>query len=167
MTPDDPGSIRTAEAFTRAVEPHWASMAALAARAGQARDDVLQDALATAWRRRRSYDPGRGGLRGWLLAIVVDAASKHWRTGRRVPVPAATDGANGPEADRSQALDLTRALEALTRRERQAVELYYYGDLDIAATAAAMRCSSGTVKSTLADARRRLYTYLGEDYRHV
>ena len=159
--------IRSAEGFARAVEPHWEAMAAIAARAGDARDDVLQEALAAAWRRRRSYDPARGGLRGWLLAIAVDACSKHWRNNRHTTQP--LDAAQGVVLDagasRPQALDVSRALSSLTKRERLAVDLYYYADLGIDDTAAAMRCTPGTVKSTLASARTRLRAYLGEDYR--
>ena len=159
--------IRSAEGFARAVEPHWEAMAAIAARAGDARDDVLQDALAAAWRRRRSYDPARGGLRGWLLAIAADARSKHWRDARRMPEPVDTSQAVevDPGRDGSQALDVDRALSSLTARERLAVDLYYYADLGVDDTAAAMRCSPGTVKSTLSSARTRLRAYLGEDYR--
>jgi RNA polymerase sigma-70 factor (ECF subfamily) len=46
-----------------------------------------------------------------------------------------------------------------------AVELHYYLDLPVNDIAQVMRCSPGTVKSTLADARARLLQHLGKDYR--
>ncbi|HRA75842.1 MAG TPA: sigma factor-like helix-turn-helix DNA-binding protein, partial [Propionicimonas sp.] len=60
---------------------------------------------------------------------------------------------------------LERALRRLSARQRLAVDLHYYLGLDVAGTAAVMRCSPGTVKSTLSDARGRLRRLLGEDYR--
>jgi RNA polymerase sigma factor (sigma-70 family) len=47
-------------------------------------------------------------------------------------------------------------LRALPPRQREAVVLRYYADLDEAGVAHAMRCSVGTVKSQLSQARRQL-----------
>src|SRR5689334_22235968 len=55
-------------------------------------DDVVQEALVRAWRRRSTYDERRGAPLPWLLAIVRDRAGRH-RTRRRVHLElAATDG---------------------------------------------------------------------------
>jgi RNA polymerase sigma-70 factor (ECF subfamily) len=40
------------------------------------RDDVVQEALARAWAKRRQLDPERGALSSWLLAITADQAAK-------------------------------------------------------------------------------------------
>ena len=48
------------------------------------------------------------------------------------------------------------AVSHLSPRQRQAVNCFYFVDLSIMETAAVMRCSPCTVKSTLADARHRL-----------
>jgi DNA-directed RNA polymerase specialized sigma24 family protein len=129
-------------------------MARLAARLapGADRDDVVQDALVRAWTKRRQYDPGRGTPSAWLLAITADQARRARRrsgaaVGHLVPAPAA-DGDRG--------LDLARALDRLTTRQRLAVDCHYYAGLTVAETAAVMGCAEGTVKSTLADARARL-----------
>lgn len=55
---------------------------------------------------------------------------------------------------------VTRVLGALPARQREAVVLRYYADLDEAGIAAAMHCSVGTVKSQLARARRQLSALL-------
>lgn len=48
----------------------------------------------------------------------------------------------------------------LTPRQRLAVDCFYFVGLSVTETAAVMRCSEGTVKSTLSDARNRIRTIL-------
>lgn len=174
--PADVGaSARSPTAFRSFVEPHWAVMERFARRVapdGQA-DEVLQEALITAWRKRRQHDPARGTARTWLLAIVADKAQKSYRSAyRRGRLPVA-----GPEAaevatfagaaDPTARLDMRAAIAELSPRQRIAITLHYYLGLSIAEAADVMSCSIGTVKSTLSDARRQLKRALGEDYRHA
>lgn len=59
---------------------------------------------------------------------------------------------------------MERAIRQLSPRQRLVVDLHYFLGLTVADAAGVMRCSEGTVKSTLADARKRLRDLLGEDY---
>jgi RNA polymerase sigma-70 factor (ECF subfamily) len=149
------------DAFAEFVRPHWAAMARLARRlCGAEWEDVLQDALALAWRKRTQFDADRGSPRTWLLTLTADQARKALRRNARSPVvidqPARPDGRD---------LDIERAIERLSERQRMAVELFYFLDLPVADIAVVMSCSPGTVKSTLSDARARLRDHLGGDYR--
>ncbi len=150
--------------FPEWIRPHWPAMARLAARlAGRAEwEDVLQDALALAWRRRDQFDESRGSARTWLLTLTADQARKSLRALRPSvgfePDETAAVIASGPD------VDLERALATLTDRQRLAVELYYYLGLPVADVGQVMACSVGTVKSTLSDARARLRAQLGESF---
>lgn len=157
------GSGSDAAGFAEWVRPHWAAMARFARRLSSPDDweDVLQEALAAGWRKRHQYDPARGSVQSWLLAIVADQAAKRWR--RLRPVPEAEQPA--PSREPALALDLDRAIRSLTRRQQVVVNLYYYLGLPVAEAAVVMGCAEGTVKSTLSDARSRLRELLGEDYR--
>ena len=147
-----------ADEFNDWVQPHLGAMANLAARlAGPAdRDDVVQESLTRAWRRWSTFEPDRGTPRAWLLAIVADRSRRTWRRRRRAGVAWTGATVGLQPAD----IDLERAIAKLAPRQRLAVELFYFLDLDITDTASVMRCSEGTVKSTLADARTRLRTLL-------
>jgi DNA-directed RNA polymerase specialized sigma24 family protein len=116
------------------------------------RDDVVQEALVNAWTKRAQFDPERGALGGWLLAIVADQARKSWRR-KFVFFGRLDDPIGAPSEDR---LDLEAAVRRLPERQRLAVDSHYFAGLNVAETAAVMRCSEGTVKSTLSDARRNL-----------
>jgi RNA polymerase sigma-70 factor (ECF subfamily) len=133
-------------------------MARLAARLAPfaERDDIVQEALSRAWTKRAQYDAARGTPSAWLLAITADQAAKARRRLRPAPPPdlAAAD----PATD--DAIDVERALGRLTKRQRLAVDCFYFVGLTVAETAAVMGCAQGTVKSTLADARSRLRALL-------
>lgn len=128
-------------------------------------EDVLQDALSVAWRTRAKFDSSRGGARNWLLAIVADQSRKDARRRRPTSQLSEADHAAEPD-DLDSDLDLTRALDQLTDRQRTAVVLHYYLALPVLDVAEVMGCSAGTVKSTLFDARGALKRHLGEGYRH-
>lgn len=142
-------------AFAQWVNPHLAVMASLAARltSDAERDDVVQEALLRAWKKQSQFDSNRGSVRTWLLAIVADQARRSRRRARPTSVIA---DLTMPSRPLDEQLDLEGAVSRLAPRQRLAVDCFYFVDLSIAETAAVMRCSPGTVKSTLADARHRL-----------
>jgi RNA polymerase sigma-70 factor (ECF subfamily) len=149
--------------FTDWVRPHLPAMSRLAARLTTLddRDDVLQDALTSAWRKFDRYDAERGGPQAWLLAIVADQARKTRR--RRKPTDPLPD--RQAPTDHAADIDIERAVGRLPRRQRLAVALHYFLDLPVAEVAAVMKCSDGTVKATLSHARARLRRELGEEFR--
>ena len=140
--------------FSELVEPYLPKMFHLADRlAGPVnRDDVVQEALINAWTKRVQFDPARGPLGGWLMAIVADQARKSWRRKLvffgRIERPVA--------ASQDDRLDVELAVSRLPERQRLAVECFYFAGLTVPETATVMRCSEGTVKSTLFDARANL-----------
>src|SRR5690348_8966746 len=85
-------------------------------------EDVVQEALASAWRHRDRFDPSRGTARSWLLAITADQARRFRRRSARIPVPVADVSTAG--SDHLPDLDLDRALQGLSARQRLAVELF-------------------------------------------
>lgn len=148
--------------FAAWVRPHLPAMTRLAARltAPLDRDDVVQEALVRAWRRRSTYDPSRGSELAWLLAIVGDQARRGRKRSRPPTVP--LDGTDAAVFDRAGDVDLERAIARLSTRQRRAVDLYYFVGLDTASCAEVMGCAEGTVKATLHQARGRLRTLLDE-----
>jgi RNA polymerase sigma-70 factor, ECF subfamily len=116
--------------------------------------DIVQDAFATAIRKRRSYR-GRGSLEGWLWAIVVNAARDARRRRREHDV-------EPPERAAEERRNGAVPLDLLTDRQREIVFLHYYADLDYAAIADALAISPGTVGATLTAARQTLRGALEE-----
>jgi RNA polymerase sigma-70 factor (ECF subfamily) len=151
----------TREDFSSFADPHRPAMVRLARRlSGGEADDVVQDALVRAWRKRHLFDPDRGTPQAWLLAIVAEE-SRRTRRRRR----ATEELVDRPVVDppRESDVDLERAIRRLAPRQRLAVELHYFVGLSVAETATVMSCAEGTVKSTLSDARHALHDQLGDN----
>lgn len=145
----------TPDGFAEWVRPHVPAMARLAARLAPTgdRDDIVQEALTRAWQKRGQFDPRRGAPGAWLLAITADRARQARRRPADAWLPAEVVGRVRSPDDR---LDVEFAVARLPPRQRLAVDCFYFAGLSVADTAAVMRCSEGTVKSTLSDARQRL-----------
>ncbi len=158
MTAVSRGTARvpdSADGFAEWVRPHLPAMSRLASRLAPDadRDDVVQEAMTRAWQKRHQFDGARGTPSAWLLAITADRARQARRRRSEAWLPAEIAGrVRSPDAR----LDVESAVARLPPRQRLAVDCFYFVGLSVADTAALMRCSEGTVKSTLSDARQRL-----------
>ncbi|HST68013.1 MAG TPA: SigE family RNA polymerase sigma factor [Mycobacteriales bacterium] len=111
-------------------------------------EDHAQTALTKlylAWRRIDRRESVDAYARRVLVRTVVDEHRRPWR--REHPAPELPERAAraDPADDR---LDLLAALARLPARQRAAVVLRYWADLDIAETARVLGVSEGTVKSS-------------------
>ena len=148
--------------FERFVEPHLHVLSAVGRRlvARDDVDDLVQETLLRAWRRRVTYRPELGTARGWLVAILVDRAAKSRSRSRPFDRTLTDEPGADPHLLTADLLDLDRAIAALPVRQHQVVTLYYIADLPVKEIARSLRVSEGTVKSQLHDARSRLRTAL-------
>lgn len=115
--------------------------------------DVVQDAFATAVRKRRSFR-GEGPLEAWVWRIVVNVARRAARRGLAQPLSLvespAPNGAGGEDAA------VRTWLAALPQRQRLVVFLRYYADLEYPAIAEILGIRVGTVSATLSSAHASL-----------
>ena len=119
--------------------------------------DAVQDAFVEAVRNRRAFR-GEGTLEAWVWRMVVNAARK-----RRRDLPEAAVEPAEPEASQNGFGDPVRAAVALLpERQRLALFLRYYADLDYAAIAATLDVREGTVGATLHAAHAALREALKE-----
>ncbi|MGV1047799.1 MAG: RNA polymerase sigma factor [Solirubrobacterales bacterium] len=121
-------------------------------------EDIAQDALLRAWRRRSTLrDSERRNQ--WLAAIVRNEAFRQHARVRPDPT-SAIEGQEGVEDERVVATvelaDLHAAMKRLNDRDRELLELRYQDDLTQAAIARKLGIPEGTVKVRLHRARKRL-----------
>ena len=118
--------------------------------------DAVQEAFATAVRRRHRFR-GDGPLEAWVWRIVLNSA-RHAAV--RDPQQDLLKGwSDEPPA---AVAEVRAAVARLPERQRLALFLRYYADLDYDAIATALGVSVGTVGATLNAARAKLRGLLEE-----
>jgi len=123
-----------------------------------AAEDVVQEAFVAVWRNAAAFDQARGNLRTWLLTIVRNRAIDRTRGAPHrkevAGLDAATEvpGGDNPSdvvvanADRAA---VRRHLRALPDRQRDTLELSYFGGLSQTQIARRLQVPLGTVKGRM------------------
>jgi len=152
-------SVAELECVYRAEFTRFVRVATAIAGDEQSGADAVHDAFVQAVRNRRSFR-GDGPLEAWLWRMVVNAAKK--RAGREL----ASDPQDIPAVHENGFGDPVRSLVAgLPERQRLALFLRYYADLDYESIAATLGVAPGTVGATLNAAHAALRNSLKEAHR--
>jgi RNA polymerase sigma factor (sigma-70 family) len=147
------------------------SLARSALGAGADAEDVTQQVFVSAWRGRDTFDPGRGSLAGWLVAITRNRIADLLRARQRddrVLLRLAAAGAVGeaPAVPSDQVVDrlvLADEMSRLPEAQRLVMTLAFYSDLTHEQIAEALRLPLGTVKSHIRRGLQRLRSRLEGD----
>lgn len=121
----------------------------------EAAEELTQDVFLTAWRKAAHFDPARGRLSTWLMAIAHNmAVDRLRRTAARTPetLGGLDDVPELGESDEESILDqqeAQRILGVLSARERELVELAYFRGWTAREIAEAGGIPLGTVKTRL------------------
>ena len=122
--------------------------------------DAVQDAFIRALKSRQSYR-GEAPLEAWIWRVVVNAALAARPTHEEPAGDVSVDyQANGTQA--GDEYGVRRWIAALPERQRAAVFLRYFADLDYRSIALALGVEVGTVSATLSAAHTALRRSLQE-----
>jgi RNA polymerase sigma factor (sigma-70 family) len=135
---------------------------------GPLAEDAVQEAFVGLWRRPGSYQPGRGTVRNWLLALThhkaVDLVRRETAEHRRLAARAVQEAIDPPRAADPaaeawtgiQAAEVRAALLELPEPQRRALTLAYFGGYTQTQIAELTGVPLGTVKTRMFTAMRRL-----------
>lgn len=129
-------------------------------------EEVTQEVLVEVWRKADRFDPDRGSAAGWITTLAhrraVDrvrseqaARDRDDRVSRR-DEPRAYDNVADEVQVRLDHWQVRRALAELTDRQREAIELAYFGGYTYRDVAEVLGIPEGTAKSRLRDGLLRL-----------
>ncbi len=154
------------DAFRSIVERHSGVLfgtAYLMTRDRARAEDMVQEALLSAWRGIRSFRPG-SNLRAWMIRILVNRVISEGRRNRveetelgpETPEPSAELEGEARAMQTEEQVLIGRAMSMLPDEQRQALTLRFYADLTVPEIARALGWAEGTVKSRIHRGLRRL-----------
>jgi RNA polymerase sigma factor (sigma-70 family) len=122
--------------------------------------DAVQSAFVAAVRSRRSFR-GTGGLDAWVWTIVVREARRLARAEHHASLDDLAEDVASAEVTTNGQRDpepfaVRRFIASLPERQREAVFLRYFADLDYRTIARVLEIEPGTVSATLSAAHQTL-----------
>jgi len=148
-------SIESLEQLYRDRYPRFLRLALAIVGSREAAADVVQEAFARALRHRDDFR-GEGSLESWIWSAVINTGRSQSKRGRRraelerVQDLASNNGHAEPWPE------LRAAIAVLPERQRQALFLRHYADLDYEQIGEVLGIARGTVSATLHAAHRSL-----------
>ncbi len=135
-------------------------------------EDAVQESFLAAWRRAASFDPTRAKVSTWLYTIVrnksVDLVRREEARPSLTSDEILQDTASGVDVEAQVTSRLgdarvREALGSLSIRDREVLELAYFGGLTQSELAARLQEPIGTIKSRTHAALGKLRQLLGGD----
>ncbi|MFI6814569.1 RNA polymerase sigma factor [Nonomuraea sp. NPDC050328] len=144
----------------------------LAARlGGEAADDLAAETFLVAFRKRSSFDAGRGTARAWLYGIATKLVAQHRRSEARRLRAFQRAPRDGPDTGHEERVidrvaagaqgRLAAELAGLAKGDRDVLLLVAVAELSYEEVAEALGIPYGTVGSRLNRVRRKLRAALG------
>jgi RNA polymerase sigma-70 factor (ECF subfamily) len=139
----------------------------------QTAEELTLDVFHDVWRRADTYDAAQGSVVGWVMNQARSRAidrlrfeQRKKRSGQHPYGAGPKNSATGPHESlefEEQARRLRGALGALTREEREAIEVAFFSGLTHAETAARLDQPLGTVKTRIRSGLDKLRHALAEE----
>jgi RNA polymerase sigma-70 factor (ECF subfamily) len=132
-------------------------------------EEATQDAFLALWMRPEVFDPQRGNLRSFLLRIVRNKSIDRVRReeARREDLTSSDDEQLPDEKAGQMAetlstqMDMKETLDGLTEKQREAIDLVYFGGRTTAQMAEELGIPEGTAKTRIRDGLQHLRAIRG------
>lgn len=126
-------------------------------------EDIMQNTFLKLWNYGKPFE-GDAHIDKWLTVVCVNESKDFLKNPfrkRNVPI----DEIIGlSHSDKTENIDLFKAVMSLPLKERTVVHLFYYEDLSIIQISGVLNIKESAVKTRLFRARKRLKTILGDEW---
>lgn len=126
-------------------------------------EDIMQNTFVKLWNCSKPFE-NNAHIDKWLTTVCVNESKDFLKNpfrNRNVPI----DEIIGlSHSDKTENIDLFKAVMSLPLKERTVVHLFYYEDMSIIQISGVLNIKESAVKTRLFRARKRLKTILGDEW---
>lgn len=126
-------------------------------------EDVMQNVFIKLWKYTKPFN-NEEHLNKWLTAVSVNESRDYIKNPFRKRKLPLEDAVNISVLDKTENIDLFRAVMSLDTKDRTIIHLFYYEDMNIADIADIIKIKESAVKTRLFRARGRLKSVLGDEW---
>lgn len=126
-------------------------------------EDVMQNVFLKLWKYDRAFNDNEH-LKKWLTAVSVNESRNYIKNPFRKRIKPLDDAVNISVFDKTQNIDLFKAVMSLDIKERTIIHLFYYEDMCVADISKILKLKESAVKTRLFRARKKLKEILGDEW---
>lgn len=128
-------------------------------------EDIMQNVFMKLWKQSKPFEDDEH-IDKWLTIVCINEGKDYIKNPfrkRNVPIDEAI---NISAVDKTENIDLFKAVMSLPTKERTIIHLFYYEDMSINDISDILKIKESTVKTRLFRARQKLKTLLGDEWNH-
>ena len=126
-------------------------------------EDVMQDVLLKLWKTDKAFNDDVH-MDKWLTVSCIHKCKDRFKSPFVKKTTALDEVKELYTFDSIRSLDVFNAVMSLPKKERLAVHLFYFEDMQINEIAEVLKCKPSAVKTRLYRARNHLKEILGDDW---
>ncbi|MDE6659633.1 MAG: sigma-70 family RNA polymerase sigma factor [Eubacterium sp.] len=126
-------------------------------------EDIMQNVFMKLWKHSKPFKDEEH-IDKWLTIICINESKDYIKNPfrkRNVPIDEAI---NLSAIDKTENIDLLKAVMSLPTKERTMIHLFYYEDMSITDISDILKIKESAVKTRLFRARQKLKTLLGDEW---
>lgn len=126
-------------------------------------EDILQNVFMKLWKHNKPFEDDEH-IDKWLTIVCINECRDYIKNPfrkRNVPIDEAV---NISAMDKTENIDLFKAVMSLPTKERTIIHLFYYEDMSINDISDILKIKESAVKTRLFRARQKLKTLLGDEW---
>ncbi|MDE5605202.1 MAG: sigma-70 family RNA polymerase sigma factor [Eubacterium sp.] len=126
-------------------------------------EDIMQNVFMKLWKHSKPFEDDEH-IDKWLTIVCINECRDYIKNPfrkRNVPIDEAI---NLSAMDKTENIDLFKAVMSLPTKERTIIHLFYYEDMSITDISDILKIKESAVKTRLFRARQKLKTLLGDEW---
>lgn len=126
-------------------------------------EDIMQNVFIKLWKHKKPFDDNLH-MEKWLTIVCINECRDFIKNPfRRHNLPI-EEAINISSLDKTENIDLFKAVMELPKKERTIIHLFYYEDMSINDISDILRIKESAVKTRLFRARKKLKSILGDEW---